>query len=326
MRISMKRQLTSAVAGVALAAAAGMAAQAQDQQSVTFSATPSGTSQYLWAVQHMQAVAEQTGYDVIVQESSGSEENMFRLDKQKTTDLGVIDASAIEERWGDDHDIRTFANYAPVVWQIFVAEDAGVETLADLEGKPFNPGPTGGGSTRVTMAILEDMGIQPEYFEGTLDDALAAFMDRRVVGLSYRGTGANPTGGVVEAGASRDITFVPFTDEDIAAAKEQFPYLTEAYIEAGTYPGQDEPVQTIGTWQAGQIGVHKDVPEEVVYNLAKAYFETLPDVAETHLTLARVTAENSVSEASIPLHPGAIRYYREQGIEIPEDVIPPEAK
>jgi len=318
----------SRVTLVIAAGASGLAAtgaQAQAKVRLVFASTPTGTSQYLQAVQHMNAIAKLTGYDIVVQESTGSEENMLRIERQKSAQFGMIDAVSVKTRFGDKTDIRSFANYAAAVWQIIVAEDAKVHSLTDLNGKKFNSGPTGGGSTKITLAILAALGIKQDNFEATLEDALDAYTDRRIVGLSYRGTGTNATGGVVEANAARPTRFVPFTDAEIAVAKKLYPMLTKSYIEANVYPRQPNPIPTIGSWQ-GQIGIHKSVPADVVYNLVKAYFQARPEVAKTHLALVRVTIENSVSEAGMPLHAGAIRYYREHGITIPERLIPPEAR
>jgi TRAP transporter TAXI family solute receptor len=286
---------------------------------------PTGTSQYLWAVQHMQAIAKVTGFDIVVQESAGSEENMLRLARQRTAHIGAIDAAAVKSKLGDNHDIRHFANYAPIVWQIIVAEDSNIRSLKDLHGKKFNPGPTGGGSTRITIGILEVLGIKPDYFEATLNDALDAYADRRIVGLSYRGTGSSPTGGVVEAGASRPVTFIPFTDEEIAVGRSKYPYLTKAFIEANVYARQPEPIPSIGTWSAGQLGVRKDVAADIVYTLLKAFFQTLPEVGKAHPSIARVTPANSVSEAMLPFHPGAVRFYHELGLQTPETLTPKDA-
>jgi uncharacterized protein len=70
----------------------------------------------------------------------------------------------------------------------------------------------------------------------------------------------------------------------------------------------------------------KDVPADVVYNVLKAYFDALPEVAKTHKSLTLVTIENSASEAFLQLHAGAVRFYREKGIKIPDRLIPPEVK
>lgn len=320
---------TTPVLGVIAAVACTVTAVdvgAQGKTRLVYGAQPTGTSQYLQAVQHMNAIGRQTGYDIVVQESAGSEENMLRIAKQKTAQFGAIDAVAVKGKLGETNDIRTFANYAPIVWQIIVAEDANINSLKDLHGKKFNSGPTGGGSTKITLAILKELGIKQDNFEATLNDALDAYADRRIVGLSYRGTGSNATGGVIEANAARPVKFVPFSDAEIEVAKKLYPSLTKAYIEANVYPKQPNPIPTIGSWQAGQIGVHKDVPADVVYNLLKAYFDTLPEVAKQHKSLLRATPENSVSEALLPLHAGAVRYYRERGITIPDRLIPPEAK
>jgi uncharacterized protein len=245
--------------------------------------------------------------------------------KQKSAQIGIMDAVLIEKKLGKNQDIRHVVNYSPAVWQIFVARDAGVKSLRDLVGKKFNPGPTGGGSTGITIGIFDALGIKPAYVEATLNDALEMYSDRQIVGLSYRGTGANPTSGVVEAHAARPIAFVPFTDEEIAVAKKLYPFLGKSFIAANTYPQQEKSVQTVASWQ-GQVGALKDVPADVIYTFLKAYFDALPEVAKTHKSLGLVTVENSASEAILPLHAGAVRFYREKGMKIPDRLIPAEAK
>lgn len=322
-----RRLIGTALLSIALVLVVVAIAVAQGGKKVrlVFTATPTNTSQYLWAAQHMKAVATATGFDITVQESGGTEENMYRMEKQKSAQMGIIDAVLVEKKLGKNYGIRHLANYSPAVWQIVVARDAGVKTLRDLTGKKFNPGPTGGGSTGITIGILEALGIKPAYVEATLNDALEMYSDRQIVGLSYRGTGANPTSGVVEAHAARPVTFVPFGDDEIAVAKKIYPFLGKSFIAANTYPQQEKAVPTVASWQ-GQIGVMKDVPVDVVYSILKAYFEALPEVAKTHKSLGLVTVENSATEALLPLHAGAVRFYREKGIKIPDHLIPPEAK
>ena len=273
----------------------------------------------------MNAIAKVTGFDITVQETTGTDENMLRVEKLHTAQIFNMDGSLVKAKFGDNHSLRHIAAYSPAAWQIFVAKDAGIEKLADLTGKRFNAGPTGGGSTKITMAIFEALGIEPDYFEGTLDDASAAYADRDIDGLSFRGTGTNPTGAITEANTSREGIFLPFSDEQIAKTHELFPYLDKVFIRANTYAGQPADIPTIGAIQ-GQIGVHKSVPDDVVYAFVKAYFQTLPEVAKTHTYLTQITEENSVSSAIIPLHPGAVRYYTERGIKIPDAVVPPEEK
>jgi len=328
---AIRRSVAAALLSIALVPAivavlaTGAVAQGGKKVRLVFTATPTNTSQYLWAAQHMKAVATATGYDITVQESGGTEENMYRMEKQKTAQMGVMDAVLIEKKLGKNHGIRHLANYSPAVWQVIAARDADVKTLRDLAGKKFNPGPTGGGSTGITIGILDALGVKPAYVEATLNDALEMYSDRQIVGLSYRGTGANPTSGVVEAHAARPVSFVPWSDEEIAVAKKTYPFLGKSFIAANTYPQQDKAVPTVASWQ-GQIGAMKDLPADVVYNVLKAYFDALPEVAKTHKSLSLVTLENSAGEAFLPLHAGAVRFYRDKGFKIPDRLIPPEAK
>jgi TRAP-type uncharacterized transport system substrate-binding protein len=104
-----KRSVAAALLSIALVLAivavlaTGAVAQGGRKIRLVFTATPTNTSQYLWAAQHMKAVASATGYDITAQESGGTEENMYRMEKQKTAQMGVMDAVLIEKKLGKNH-------------------------------------------------------------------------------------------------------------------------------------------------------------------------------------------------------------------------------
>jgi len=83
-------------------------------------------------------------------------------------------------------------------------------------------------------------------------------------------------------------------------------------IPAGYYPRQTEEVKQYGNWNFTVI--HKDVPEEIVYSAVKAIFENKEELIATKEKMSHMTLEN-ISNISIPLHPGAKRYYIEKGYE-----------
>jgi len=74
------------------------------------------------------------------------------------------------------------------------------------------------------------------------------------------------------------------------------------------------------------LAVRADVDEEVVYLLTKTMFENLDYLKKVHKACNYIKLENALSGLPVPLHPGAVKYFREKGIEIPEELIPPEMK
>ena len=109
------------------------------------------------------------------------------------------------------------------------------------------------------------------------------------------------------------------TDEQMAQANGGLTLWTRFVIPANTYPGQDKPINTIA--QPNFLAVRDDVDEEAVYKIVKTIYENLPFLQNIHKATKAMKLENAIAGLPVPLHPGAARYYREQGIEIPDSLI-----
>jgi TRAP transporter TAXI family solute receptor len=94
---------------------------------------------------------------------------------------------------------------------------------------------------------------------------------------------------------------------------------TPQTIPAGTYPGQDADVQTIA--QPNFLAVQDDVPEEDVYLITKTMYENLPFLNAIHAATKAMAIEKAIAGLPVPLHPGAIKYYKEVGISIPDHLM-----
>lgn len=288
-----------------------------------YSATPASSTYFLWGAYAMKLIQADTGLNITVLESSGGEENMFRI-QNRTTDFGHTDAVVVKNKFGDKHDIRHMFTLMPGLWQFVVARDANIKSLKDLNGKKWNPGPVGGGSTAVTMQIMEILGIKPNYYQGTLDDAAEAYSDRQIVGFAYRGTGGEPTGAIVEAHSARPLNFINLTDQEITKIREKFYFAYKSQIAPKTYPDQPDPVVTFATCTTGPAA-NKDMPAEAVYEIIKSYFKNHKAI-EKQFPSDTGTPEESVLRALLPFHVGAVKYYREIGLKVPDNLIPPESK
>ena len=289
-----------------------------------FAGWPSTAGQYLWAALAWSIIARDTGLRVTVVESSGTEENMHLIQNKKA-DMGHVDTALVKRDFGDKHDLRKMFMHAPGVWQFAVAKDANIKSLKDLDGKKWNPGPAGGGSTQITIQIMEMFGIKPNYQQATLTDAGEAYVDHQIVGFTYRGTGGEPTSNMVEANSARPLTFISLTDEEIARILQRWPYLKRFAIRANLYVGQTEPVNTIAEANAAEAA-HKDMPAEAAYEFTKSYWKNFQVICKQYPSVCATSPEASPTAGLIPLHVGAMKYYQEIGLKIPESAVPPEAK
>jgi TRAP transporter TAXI family solute receptor len=121
------------------------------------------------------------------------------------------------------------------------------------------------------------------------------------------------------AAAGDDVTLLSFTEEELAQADGGRDLWFAYTIEAGTYPGQDEDIMTIA--QPNFLATHADIPEEHVYEITKTIYENLPFLQAIHPATNAMALEVAIAGLPVPLHPGAARFYQEQGIEIPERLI-----
>ena len=85
-----------------------------------------------------------------------------------------------------------------------------------------------------------------------------------------------------------------------------------------------EAVNTVGTWVS--LGTHKDVDEDLVYQITKTIFENLQTFHAAARFMEAVNLDNALRQMNGKLHPGALRYYREIGADLPESAVPPEAE
>ncbi len=311
---------------VMLACPAAEAGQAPWQtRDYHFAGWLSSAGQYLWAAVTWTIIARDTGLKVTILESAGTEA-MMHLVQGKKADMGQFDVTLVRKAFGDKHDLRSMFMFAPGVWQFAVAKDANIKTLKDLHGKKWNPGPAGGGSTHITVQFMDMFGIKPVYQHATLTDAAEAYSDRQIVGFTYRGSGGDPTSVMVEANAGRPMNFLSLTDEEIARIREKWPHLSKFQVRAKLYVGQNEPFTTIADVGGQTVGVHKDVPAEAVYEFTKSYWKNFQTICKQYPSICASSPQASVSESLLPLHPGAVKYYQETGLSIPERAVAPEAK
>jgi len=211
--------------------------------------------------------------------------------------------------------------YQPAPQNFVVREDSGVKSVYDLTGKSFNPGIRGSATEKTVEEILEALGIKPNYYRGGTEDAVDAIKDKRIVGYVKSGAGLTS----LDASTLDIATFVPirilgFTDEDIKRVNAQYPYLTTVNVPAGIYkslPGYKTFAMLIGA--AGK----KELPEDLVYKMVKAVWEGFNLQVAAYPSVKGVDIPKLTIETSTaPLHPGAIKYYRELGLKIPDYLIP----
>lgn len=274
------------------------------------------------------------GISVSAQSSAGSVENIDIL-KKKEADLalmqGLIGAMAWKGKGPFEgkpfQDFRAISALWFNVEHFTVKEElAKTGNIDDLKGMHFSVGASGSGTEQSTLTIMEGLGItindiRPERLGYT--ETAQAMKDGRLDGGSF--PGGTPVASISDLYASPlKVKTLEFTEEQLKKINDLYPAWGMWTIKPNVYTGQTEPIQTIA--QPNWLAVNTDVDEELVYILTKTMFENLEYLHGVHGATKQISFETAFTGLPVPLHKGAIKYYKEKGITIPDNLIPPEAK
>lgn len=321
-----------AVAAVALtaAAAAGGEAAAQDKTFLTIAATGQSSSLYAYHVAQAQVLNElHDDLEVTVMETGGGVDNRKRLARGEA-DWGLFaEPEFFEYQEGvgpwegqAQPDFRLFWVTNPLAYFVFVNADSDVESLQDLEGRDFSGGAAGSSTERVTRNQFDLVGVEPNWFSGSYGDARDAMKDRRIEGMVKAGLFDRPDGLIVDIQTAVPLRFLSYGEADIAAVQETFPHYQFVEIEP-PYEGA-EPTTVRGVFIAQ--GTTNALAEELGYRIFETMVEHQDRIAETYPAIASVDIiENTLAYGTAPLHIGVYNYLTEQGHEVPEHMVPPEA-
>ncbi|MFO7737516.1 MAG: TAXI family TRAP transporter solute-binding subunit [Desulfatiglandaceae bacterium] len=204
----------------------------------------------------------------------------------------------------------------PEYIQIQALKKSNIRTPADLKGKRVCVGPLGSGTEVNAGQILEMYGLTFDDLakvERLTSKESSDFMkDGRIDAAFYTvGLGAAV---LADTAFMTPCTLVNIDDQHAANLIKKYPFYAQFPIKAGTYKDSEE-VKTVAV--LSMLVTRADMPEKDIYNFTKAIFENLETVHKAHAALKDVSLESAMDGMSVPLHPGAKKYFQEKGIQIP---------
>lgn len=206
------------------------------------------------------------------------------------------------------------ATLYPETIQIQVRKDAGIKSVADLKGKRVAIGPLGSGTEQNAKQILEVYGLTVNDLgkvQQLTSTESADFMKDGRIDAAFYTTGIGAAV-LTDAAFMTPCDLVPVDDAHIKKLQDKYPFYAKDVVKAGTYKGLDTDVQTVAVM--AMLVARKDLKKDLVYNVTKAIFEHLDRLHAAHAKLKAVTLESAMDGMSIPLHPGAEKYFKEKGI------------
>jgi TRAP transporter TAXI family solute receptor len=311
----MKRTV---LAMVALAAGAALAVPAEAQQ-LRLMTGPQGGSWYPLGGA-MQAMAQDAGIASIQVLPGGGIANVQGVQNGES-DLGFANSistvDAVEGRepfQGKADNVCNIATLYPQYFQMAVPQSSGIDSVDDFQGKRLVTQPVGNTAEQVIRAILETAGLSYEDMAKvdyvSYSDGVSLVQDNNADILTLGTT--VPASAVMDLANSTDIKLVPLTDDFIARMRELNPGYAPVTIPAGSYPGQEEDVLAVG--YATHVVARCDLDPEVVHGLLTEMWENREDLASIASAMKNTTLEGMAQDTGVPMHEGAERFYKEQGV------------
>lgn len=267
-------------------------------------------------------------HQVVAEVTGGSVENLSLLMSGQvavafsmgTNALGAYSGSNSFEG-GERGRVLALVALYPNVLQLASLEGSGVESLSDLVGRRVSVGAPGSGTEVGARTLLEANGIDYDDFEPqrlNFNETANGIRDG-TVDAGFWSAGP-PTSSIMDLATAREIRLIPISDEEVANTAEVDPTVRRDFIPAGAYRGQDEAVPSLST--PNLLVVRSDMEDGLAYSLIRSLLDAHDELARVHPVAGRISAEYTLEVSPIPLHPGVIRYLREQGYEVPERLVP----
>lgn len=315
-----RKSLAAMAAAVVIAASTlSFSGSAAAETRVTYKSAKSTSSYYQMAVQIAEAMKAGSGGEIIVtvEESQGSVQNVKEAANRGgnyvfTTPPSLVKLALAGKKMFEPKDaafekIRSLFPIPSLTMHYVVRADSGVTDFAGLAGKDFIIG-KGSFGAREAAKNFETFGVgEINLVDVELNSAVPALKNAQVDGFAT--AGSYPAPNVIEAAAGTEIRLLSMTEEQVAATKR-----TRLVIPAGTYPGIDQ--ETVTTSLPVGAYTTSDMDEDTAYQLTKTYWEQKGKMAEANPWWGGVSAV-MLETLGAKLHPGALKYYKEAGIEVP---------
>lgn len=312
------KHLLHALMGATLLASP-LAAQDKD---LLIGSTSASSSHYGYFVAVGQLINENAeGLRASVVETGATMDNIRRMERGQV-DLGLVTTNVVQHAAAGKNDFEGKPQDLALLWvytgapqNVVMRADAGVDSLAGLEGVRFNPGIKGSATEATTEAVFATLGLGADYVRGSTTDIVGMIKDNRVAGYVKSGSGNKLDGSTMDIATSTDIAILGLTPEQADTLRAEMPDISVVDIPEGAADG----IPAYTTWSFGVgVAAPSSMDDDTAYKIVKAVMEDQTAQANAMASLKGASlADMTVQFGTIPLHPGAARWFEEQGIDLP---------
>lgn len=323
MNFSLRIVAASAVA-LSLVASSALADRSQWPNSITVGTASQGGVYFVYGNGLASFISGELGINASGEVTGGPVQNVTLLQMQEH-DLGLVTLGPMFEAWvgksdlapGLEHtDVRALFPMYETPFQGIALCRQNINSLSDLAGKRVSVGPAGGTPGTYWPRILNAFDINATVSFAGAADAAGQLQDGLIDAFVF--AAGLPIGAFSQVAAETDACTFAFNDAEHAAVLKAFPEVSSFTIPAGTYSVQKEDQMSVAMWNFAVA--HADMPESLAYEITKLVMENNDRMLQIHAAAGATLPENFENNSFLPFHPGAVRWFEENGFSIAEDL------
>jgi uncharacterized protein len=310
----------------ALASAPGAQAANPDwPKSLTLGTASPGGVYYVYGEAVAKILTEKLGIPVNPLPSQGPVHNV-KLIESGGAQLGFVTMGVALQAWKGMADwgkpfqiMRALFPMYDTSFQFTVLRRSAVSSIAMLDKLDVGAGPRAGTGGVYVPKILSALGVSAQMGYGSYDEMARDLLSGRYNAVVM--VGGTPFPATKDLEKKEPLNFISLSDSEIDVVRKAIPELSLSTIPAGTYASLGKDYTTVGIYNFA-VG-RSDLPDDLVYNLVKAVHDNQPRLVSSTDSAKETVPQNVFKDTFLPFHSGAIRYYREIGIKIPDALVGP---
>ena len=209
--------------------------------------------------------------------------------------------------------LRALGALYPETVQLITRADSGINSVKDLKGKSLSSGAPGSGQYQLVTDLLKVYGMARSDVKedsSSFTQAVDKIKDGNLHATLI--TGGVPVAAVTDFAQSHALKIIPLAGPELAALLKEQPYYTQVQLPANSYKGQTAAVPTLAVMAIW--ATHDGVPENQAYEVTKALYDNIAIMGQVHVQGQNISLSTATAVAGVPLHPGALRYFKSKGV------------
>ncbi len=320
MRLTSRPLLTLALGGSLLAASAAQADRSDWPESFTMGTASQGGTYFVYGSGWANMIADELGLSGGGEVTGGPVQNLALVHTGDiafgmTTMGPAADAMAGQSPLAPGMVLDNVCAMFPMYetpFSITALSSSGITSISEIpDGARIGFGPAGSTSDTYFPAILETLGVDFERRNGGWTDLGGQLQDGLLDVIAF--AAGIPIPAVSQLEVQSDVNIIEFNEEELATTLEHFP-VAEFSIPASTYTTLEEDARAVSMWNFAIARC--DLPEDFVYEATRLTMENNERMQSIHRSAVTTIPENVVHNQVLPFHPGAARWFTENGYEI----------